>query len=87
LVIDGFLDVSLDVSLDGSLDVLFGLSALSLALGRNTCSTGYTAPVVVAFALTGARHARIEGFGTIPLGGDGDDVALRSRPRSMPRSI
>jgi hypothetical protein len=69
------------VSLDVSLDVFCGLS-FGLAFGRNTCSTGYTAPVVVV--VVGARHARIEGFGAIPLGGG---VALRSSPRSMPRSM
>jgi hypothetical protein len=51
----------------GNLDLSFGVS-FSLSFGRNTCS-GYTTSAL--FAVTGARHARIEDFGTKP---DSDPV-------------
>jgi hypothetical protein len=79
---DALLDVSLDGSLGASLDVSFGFK-------RNTCSTGYT--TFASLALTGARQARIEDFGATrdgdDAGGDRALLALRSSPRSMPRSI
>jgi hypothetical protein len=76
VVMDGLLDVSLDVLFG----VLFGLD-----FGRNTCS-GYTTFTLSSLAVTGARQARIAGLG-VALSFGGGAVALRSSPRSMPRSM
>ena len=64
------------VSLDVPLDVSFGLS-IGLFFGRNDTSL---------LAVTGARQARIEGFGAIPFGSD-DNADLRLSPRVIACSM
>jgi hypothetical protein len=65
-------NVSLDVFLDVSFDVFFNVACSVLFdFGRNNCSTGYT--TFASLALTGARQARIEGFGATISFGSADE--------------